>query len=55
MRFYIFLISLNFFFINSKYPRNLKLSRNQEDYEKVAQAAKETFFQIYNITIDFNN
>ena len=55
MIFYILLISLNFFFINSKYPRNLKLGRNQGAYEKVAQAAKEAFFQIYNITIDFNN
>ena len=43
--------------IHAKIPnlRHEKYGRNQPYYEIVAKAANETFYQIYNATINFNN
>ena len=46
---------MNLLFINSKYLRNLKLSRNQTAYQILTQSAKDTCYQMYNITVNFNN
>ena len=56
MKFYILILIINLLYIDSKYPlRNLKLYRNPIVYQKLAQAAKDTVYQVYNITIDFKN
>ena len=55
MKFCVLLVFLNYLYINSKYLRNLKLSRNEIAYQILVQSAKDTFYQMYNKTVNFNN
>lgn len=56
MKFFCLLIvCLNFQFIYPQNLRNLILERVPERYKILTEAAKKTFYQLYNITIDFKD
>ena len=41
--------------INCQYIRNLKLERDNEKYQILAEVANNTVYQLYNKTVSFNN
>ena len=51
----ILALFLNFICIKSFNLRNLLLGRDNERYAVLIEAAKKSFYQIYNITIDFRD
>lgn len=55
MKYYIFLICLNLLYLNPEYKRDLKLTKNPIYYKELAQAANETFYQLFDLTIKFKN
>ena len=52
---HLFILLTNFLFIYSPNLRNLKLERVPERYRILSEAAKKTFYQLFNITIDFKD
>ena len=52
---YLFIIYVNFLFISSQNLRNLIFERVPERYKILTEAACKTFYQLYNITIDFKD
>ena len=55
MKYFILFICLNLLYINSEYITDSKFNRNPIYYEKLIQAANETFFQLFDLTVDFKN
>ena len=53
--FHFLLINIVLQLVFSHNLRNLILTGDSPKYQQLAEAAKETFYQLYNITIDFKN